>query len=359
MTVGLSRACRSLASAFSPHWCRDEPSHRPRAGASMVAALAASPARTSVRRHCGTASSRRYERHRREKMPFYKVAAEHLEGWGENRAFAERLFSAQVVGELRSYLSYGILCVGFGRARYALCGQGFVVAFSCKVRGVCLSCNSRRMAQTAALLVDRVIPPVPVRQWVISVLKRLRGFLADRPQAVAALASVFPGKIERLLGHARAPSPFCTASARHSTATCICMRARPTASSCRPVTGRRRSCRLGRSPRPIWPRSPRGCAAASCSGSACSGSPSGVVQTAASPAGTASFHQQAGAALWRHRAKAGEVHVGPYQVIAWGSVSRSSSVSAAVASDFGGQKAIANATAAASAMNVGTRNSFL
>jgi len=55
------------------------------------------------------------------------------------------------------------------------------------------------MAQTAAHLVDRVIPPVPVRQWVISVPKRLRGFLADRPQAVAALTRIFLSEIERLL----------------------------------------------------------------------------------------------------------------------------------------------------------------
>jgi hypothetical protein len=43
------------------------------------------------------------------------------------------------------------------------------------------------MAQTAAHLADHVIPPVPVRQWVISVPKRLRGMLADRPRAVAAV----------------------------------------------------------------------------------------------------------------------------------------------------------------------------
>ena len=85
------------------------------------------------------------------------------------------------------------------RARCASCGQGFVVAFSCKGRGVCPSCNGRRMAQTAAHLVDRVIPPVPVRQWVVSVPKRLRGFLADRPQAVAALTRIFLSEIERLL----------------------------------------------------------------------------------------------------------------------------------------------------------------
>jgi hypothetical protein len=38
------------------------------------------------------------------------------------------------------------------------------VAFSCKGRGVCPSCNGRHMSQTAAHLVDHVIPPVPVRQ---------------------------------------------------------------------------------------------------------------------------------------------------------------------------------------------------
>jgi len=42
-------------------------------------------------------------------------------------------------------------------------------------------------------------PPVPVRQWVISVPKRLRGPLADRPKAVAALTKIFPDEIERLL----------------------------------------------------------------------------------------------------------------------------------------------------------------
>ncbi len=45
---------------------------------------------------------------------------------------------------------------------------------SCKGRGLCPSCNVRRMAETAAHLVDHVIPPLPVRQWVLSVPKRRR-----------------------------------------------------------------------------------------------------------------------------------------------------------------------------------------
>ena len=55
------------------------------------------------------------------------------------------------------------------------------------------------MAQTAAHLADHVIPPVPMRQWVISVPKRLRGILADRPQAMTSLSRMFLEEIERLL----------------------------------------------------------------------------------------------------------------------------------------------------------------
>ena len=40
---------------------------------------------------------------------------------------------------------------------------------------------------------------MPVRQWVISVPKRLGGILADRPAAVAALTRIFLGEIERFL----------------------------------------------------------------------------------------------------------------------------------------------------------------
>jgi hypothetical protein len=85
---------------------------------------------------------------------------------------------------------------------------------SCKGRGVCPSCNGRHMAQTAAHLADPVIPPVPVRQWVISVPKRLRGFLADRPTAVAALTKIFLDEIERSLCAAAGVTSAAPASAR-------------------------------------------------------------------------------------------------------------------------------------------------
>jgi hypothetical protein len=70
------------------------------------------------------------------------------------------------------------------------------------------------MAESAAHLADHVIPPMPVRQWVISVPKRLRGVLADRPVAVTALTRIFLDEIERWLGAAVAIVP--DAAARQS-----------------------------------------------------------------------------------------------------------------------------------------------
>ena len=63
-----------------------------------------------------------------------------------------------------------LLAHGFARSHCGGCGRDFLIAFSCKGRGVCPSCNARRMVETAAHLVDHVFRLVPVR-------KRLRYFL--------------------------------------------------------------------------------------------------------------------------------------------------------------------------------------
>ncbi|MGB5733306.1 MAG: transposase zinc-binding domain-containing protein [Thiohalocapsa sp.] len=83
-------------------------------------------------------------------------------------------------------------------------GHDLLAAFACKGRGLCPSCNARPMAETAARLVDRVIPPLPVRQWVRSVPKRLRWSLVERePQAVSAVLHILLRVVE---GHLRRSS---------------------------------------------------------------------------------------------------------------------------------------------------------
>ncbi len=85
--------------------------------------------------------------------------------------------------ELRGYLECGILCCGFARALCTGCGQAFVVAFSCKGRGVCPSCNGRHMAQTAADMLA----------WVNS------GFSVDASVRITLIdRDVFQGRIDEL-----------------------------------------------------------------------------------------------------------------------------------------------------------------
>ena len=91
----------------------------------------------------------------------------------------------QAFGE---YLEGGILAHGFTRAQCDDCGHDYFVAFSCKGRGVCHSCTTRRMAEMAAHLCDHVSPRLPVRQWEPSRPKRLRCFMQrDRAELAMAL----------------------------------------------------------------------------------------------------------------------------------------------------------------------------
>ncbi|WP_158080020.1 transposase zinc-binding domain-containing protein [Archangium sp. Cb G35] len=58
------------------------------------------------------------------------------------------------------YLECGVLAHGFARVRCESCKDELLVAFSCKGRGVCPSCNAKRAHVTAAHLVERVLPHV-------------------------------------------------------------------------------------------------------------------------------------------------------------------------------------------------------
>jgi hypothetical protein len=145
---------------------------------------------------CGPAP---YCRRHPEQTVLYQVVQQHLETYlalaGEDDWDGQRV-PAYVEREFRHYLECGILAYGFARARCPDCGHDFLVAFSCKGRGLCPSCNARRMAETAAHLVDHVIPPLPVRQWVLSVPKRLRWYLEREPRAISAVLHILLRVIE-------------------------------------------------------------------------------------------------------------------------------------------------------------------
>jgi Pyruvate phosphate dikinase, AMP/ATP-binding domain len=76
---------------------------------------------------------------------------------------------------------------------------------------LCPSCNTRRMVETAAHLSDHVLPPLPLRQWVLAVPKRLRYFLHDDAVLQGVVVRILLRAIERCL---REHSPGSSAAAR-------------------------------------------------------------------------------------------------------------------------------------------------
>ena len=135
-----------------------------------------------------------------ETTVLYQVVAEQLETFLSRQQKRDRPVPRFVEEEFRSFLDCGILARGFLRLHCQDCGQDRLLAFSCKGRVWCPSCGGRRMSDTAAHLVDRVFPIVPVRQWVLSLPFALRYRMAYDARLTSVVLSVF---IRALFGELR------------------------------------------------------------------------------------------------------------------------------------------------------------
>ena len=139
----------------------------------------------------GRESTRR--RRETERGVLHGVLREHLETFLARASLdgMQRSLPRHVERELRGYLGCGILASGFARVRCRRCGKDELVAFSCKGRGFCPSCGGRRMAETAAHLVDAVLPEVAVRQWVLSFPWSIRWLIARDARLCRRVRKVF------------------------------------------------------------------------------------------------------------------------------------------------------------------------
>jgi len=143
-----------------------------------------------------------YRRHRPEATLLYQLIREYWPEFQAELASQGRFLPAYVTKEFDEYLKCGRLEHGFLRVRCESCHDEKLVAFSCKRRGFCPSCGARRMADSAALLVDEVLPHQPMRQLtpgmacsramqeqlprVLSVPFPLRFLFASNPAAMTA-----------------------------------------------------------------------------------------------------------------------------------------------------------------------------
>jgi len=129
-------------------------------------------------------------RHRPEETVLYQVLERHHDAFFAQLEEQGRQVPGFVREEFEAYLRCGRLEHGFVRVKCESCRHEHLVAFSCKGRGFCPSCASRRMAETGAKLVDEILPSVPYRQWVLSFPIPLRLLFAQRPEVLSAVLGV-------------------------------------------------------------------------------------------------------------------------------------------------------------------------
>ena len=84
-------------------------------------------------------------------------------------------FWRPVIGEVvRKYLRCGDLHFGFARVRCTACRHEMFVPFSCRQRCLCPSCHQKRSLLLAERIAQTIYQPVPHRQIVWTIPKRLR-----------------------------------------------------------------------------------------------------------------------------------------------------------------------------------------
>ena len=141
-----------------------------------------------------------YERRRPEETILYQLVQEHVETFfAQVETETGSGLPDFIKDEFDAFLECGVLSHGFLRLRCADCAHEKLVAFSCKRRGFCPSCGARRMAQTAAHLVDHVIPQVPIRQWVFSFPIPQRFLLTSHPDLLSPVLQVINRAVSTFL----------------------------------------------------------------------------------------------------------------------------------------------------------------
>jgi len=127
-----------------------------------------------------------------ERSTFYQLFETHFDSY--IRAYEEQ-FEPQsgplrpvVVHSVEEFLSCGRLQGGFARIRCTKCRKEHLLAYSCRTRNFCSSCQAKRSVLFAEKLAGEILAPVPHRHWTFSIPRVLRG-LFERERSLLSLLS--------------------------------------------------------------------------------------------------------------------------------------------------------------------------
>jgi hypothetical protein len=123
---------------------------------------------------------------------FYQLFETHFDSYV--RAYEERFephsgpLRPVVVSSVEEFLSCGRVQGGFARIRCPKCHEEHLLAFSCRTRNFCPSCQAKRAILFGEKLISEILAPVPHGHWTFSIPRSLRG-LFEKDRSLLGLLS--------------------------------------------------------------------------------------------------------------------------------------------------------------------------
>ena len=100
------------------------------------------------------------------------------------------------------YVDCGDWDSGFARVRCRRCPEEFLVASSCRGRGLCPSCGAKRTAELGAFVIEEVVEVVGHAQWVFTVPKMLRVYFLHHRELLGELMRAAYETVKELMSAA-------------------------------------------------------------------------------------------------------------------------------------------------------------
>ncbi len=136
-----------------------------------------------------------YRPRRAEASPLYRIVQDCLETYLAEAAPDAWTFCAEEA--LRRFLECGVHRFGVVRFLCRGCGADQVVAFSCRRRLACPSCDAKRALIATTKATEELLPHVPWRQWVLVLPKRLRYFVDRNPALAGEVCRMLTSELSR------------------------------------------------------------------------------------------------------------------------------------------------------------------
>jgi hypothetical protein len=144
-----------------------------------------------------------YKPRRPRESPLYRLVERHLEEllrvWPERFARCHGPLRAVVERVLREFLRCGLLEHGFARLWCGSCRRSVLVAFSCRGRSFCPSCEKKKQLLWAEWLRGEVLAEVAHRHVVLTIPHLLRPLFRRRRELLKELARAGAEAVQELV----------------------------------------------------------------------------------------------------------------------------------------------------------------